>query len=149
MSGVEKMARGGRRAGAGRPPGARNKRTIARLRLAKGQLEAGIAPLEYMLSIMRDESQPQERRDEMAKAAAPYVHPRLNATDLRTESIRYVVALPQLSTSSDEWLEQHRPKYLEHQPMKAIASNDVALSRSRMDAELEAMSKALNGGGNE
>ena len=30
-----------------------------------------------MLSVMRDESAPAERRDDMARAAAPYVHPRL------------------------------------------------------------------------
>jgi hypothetical protein len=37
-------------------------------------------PLEYMLAVMRDETAPPERRDEMAKAAAPFVHPRLAAT---------------------------------------------------------------------
>jgi hypothetical protein len=30
-----------------------------------------------MLAVMRDSDEPPERRDEMAKAAAPYVHPRL------------------------------------------------------------------------
>lgn len=34
-----------------------------------------------MLQVLRDPSQPNERRDEMAKAAAPYVHPRLAAVD--------------------------------------------------------------------
>ena len=32
-----------------------------------------------------DPSQPNERRDEMAKAAAPYVHPRLAAVDARMD----------------------------------------------------------------
>ena len=34
-----------------------------------------------MIRVMRDESAPVERRDEMAKAAAPYVHPRLAAIE--------------------------------------------------------------------
>jgi hypothetical protein len=37
----------------------------------------GITPLEYMLAIMRDPTAETARRDEMAKAAAPYVHPRM------------------------------------------------------------------------
>jgi len=32
-----------------------------------------------MLAVMRDPNEPPERRDEMAKAAAPYVHPKLGA----------------------------------------------------------------------
>jgi hypothetical protein len=34
-----------------------------------------------MIRVMRDETAPVERRDEMAKAAAPYVHPRLAAVE--------------------------------------------------------------------
>jgi len=36
-----------------------------------------------MLAVMRDSSEPPERRDEMAKAAAPYVHPKLAATEVQ------------------------------------------------------------------
>ena len=35
------------------------------------------SPLDYLLSIMQDEGQPQSARVEAAKAAAPYLHPRL------------------------------------------------------------------------
>jgi hypothetical protein len=38
---------------------------------------SGLTPLDYMLSVMRDEKVEAHRRDEMAKAAAPYVHPRI------------------------------------------------------------------------
>src|SRR5262245_58235614 len=72
------MSRGGRRAGAGRKPGMPNRRT------AQWQAEiaaAGVTPLAYMLAVIRDENAPEARRDEMAKAAAPYVHPRLAAVD--------------------------------------------------------------------
>jgi hypothetical protein len=44
-------------------------------------LHSGMSPLDWMLQVLRDPSQPNERRDEMAKAAAPYVHPRLAAVD--------------------------------------------------------------------
>jgi hypothetical protein len=38
---------------------------------------AGILPLDYMLQVMRDNHQPDERRDDMAKAAAPYLHSKM------------------------------------------------------------------------
>lgn len=70
------MARGGKRQGAGRPPGAHNKRSRE---IAEKAAKRGITPLEYMLKVMRNGKAPAERRDDMAKAAAPYIHPRLNA----------------------------------------------------------------------
>jgi len=39
-------------------------------------------PLEFMLATMRDVSQPMPFRAEIAKAAAPYVHPKLAATEI-------------------------------------------------------------------
>ena len=36
----------------------------------------GQTPLEYMLAVINDQSADQARRDRMAQAAAPYVHPR-------------------------------------------------------------------------
>ncbi len=38
-------------------------------------------PLDYMLGVLRDTAQPAARRDDMAKAAAPYSHPRLSQID--------------------------------------------------------------------
>jgi hypothetical protein len=38
-------------------------------------------PLEWMLSVIRDDDADVKRRDEMAKAAAPYMHPRLSAVE--------------------------------------------------------------------
>jgi hypothetical protein len=40
---------------------------------------SGDTPLEYMLRVMRDESADPDRRDDMAKTAAPYVHGKLSA----------------------------------------------------------------------
>lgn len=42
----------------------------------------GISPLEYLLSVMRDEDLPRDERVDAAKAAAPYLHARLNATTI-------------------------------------------------------------------
>ena len=74
MTGRRGAAPGERRGG--RQKGTPNKATAARqAEIAK----SGQTPLDYMLNIMRDPKQPKQRRDEMAKAAAPYVHPRIAA----------------------------------------------------------------------
>jgi hypothetical protein len=43
----------------------------------------GVLPLDYMLSVMRDSAADIRRRDAMAMAAAPYLHPRLTAVDAK------------------------------------------------------------------
>ena len=72
------MPRGGKRAGAGRPPGAPNKKTAEMQRTVA---ERGITPLDYLLSLVWDEGQEQRVRVDAAKAAAPYVHPKLANID--------------------------------------------------------------------
>lgn len=70
---------GGKRPGAGRPPGAKNKANAQR----EAQVAAsGLTPLDYMLSVLRDEATDPVARLDAAKAAAPYVHPKLSATEL-------------------------------------------------------------------
>lgn len=72
------MARGGARPGAGRPKGTPNKATAAR----QAEIAAsGLTPLDYMLAILRDETKDEAARFEAAKAAAPYVHPKLAAVE--------------------------------------------------------------------
>lgn len=71
------MSRGGNRPGAGRKPGVPNKASVTR---QKRVAEGGQTPLDYMLEVMRDGKADASRRDEMARAAAPYVHPRLATT---------------------------------------------------------------------
>jgi hypothetical protein len=58
----------------GRKPGVRNRRTQS---LLNGLEESGLMPLDYLLSIMRDNKQDVDRRIDAAKAAAAYCHPRL------------------------------------------------------------------------
>jgi hypothetical protein len=72
------MARG-RKTG-GRQKGARNRATEEARAAA---VATGILPLDYMLSVMRDPANDHKRRDAMAMAAAPYLHPRLTAIDAK------------------------------------------------------------------
>jgi hypothetical protein len=73
---ADKMALG-RKTG-GRKKGSLNKVTAAQ----RAEIVAsGETPLDYMLRVMRDPSVEHTRRDEMAKAAAPYVHSRLASVD--------------------------------------------------------------------
>jgi hypothetical protein len=88
------MARGGKREGAGRKPGTPNKATQEQ----RDAIEAsGLTPLEYMLSVMRNESADESRRLDAAKSAAPYVHPRLSAVEHSGEMA---------FMSHEQWLEQ-------------------------------------------
>ena len=43
----------------------------------------GITPLEYLLSVLRDESNCLRDRTDAAKAAAPFVHPKLATVTLK------------------------------------------------------------------
>ena|ERR1700745_2584629 len=65
---------GGSRPGAGRPLGSQNRKTRE---MAAAAIAAGMSPLEYLLHVMRDVNNPTALRLDAAKAAAPYVHPRL------------------------------------------------------------------------
>ena len=78
------MPHGGKRSGAGRPRGSTNKFS-AEIRAAAATAAAASGeelPLQYMLRVMNDPQADPQRRDYMAKAAAAYVHPRLNSTEV-------------------------------------------------------------------
>lgn len=97
------MALGGKRPGAGRPKGSQNKASAAKA----AEIEAsGLTPLDYMLGILRNETNDAAMRFEAAKAAAPYVHPRLATTELKGElTVNDVSAEPEASEAA--WLAQH------------------------------------------
>lgn len=61
---------GGARAGAGRPRGTLNRRSVEVL----AAVADGLTPLEYILSVMRDDKQSDERRAWAAEKAAPFFH---------------------------------------------------------------------------
>jgi hypothetical protein len=79
----ESSGRGGKRAGAGRKKGSLTQKTRE---IAEAAVESGITPLEYMLRVMRQQTEHEDpkiqaQREALAfdaaKAAAPYMHPRL------------------------------------------------------------------------
>jgi hypothetical protein len=73
------MPRGGRREGAGRKRGSETARTKRMRQIAAKALTESITPLEVMLAAMRKayDASDMPAALEAAKAAAPYVHPRL------------------------------------------------------------------------
>lgn len=74
----------------GRARGTGNKinrqKEIQKAAEASGQL-----PLDYMLSVMRDQKATDERRDDMAKAAAPYLHARRAPEDRQVKTVPLMV----------------------------------------------------------
>jgi hypothetical protein len=95
--------------GVGRPRGSVNKRTAAYLRTNGGDL-----PLDYMLRIMRDDQQPRERRDDMAKAAAPYLHAKLQSIQMDAEiTSSKVIRAPETAREATTWTDQYAP-HTEH-----------------------------------
>lgn len=72
------MARGGKRDGAGRPAGAANRRTRE---IADKAAEEGLMPLDYMLSVLRNDQADVKDRMWAAEKAAPYVHARLASVE--------------------------------------------------------------------
>ncbi|MEO8466256.1 MAG: hypothetical protein ABI640_13005 [Gammaproteobacteria bacterium] len=84
------MARGGYRPGAGRPKGTKNRPKVSAAPAspstaqpgpaAAAASDGGTTPLDYMLKVMRDPEIDEARRDKMAIAAAPFLHPRPTET---------------------------------------------------------------------
>lgn len=87
----------------GRPKGVPNKATAAK---AAEIAASGLTPLDYMLGILRNENLPTDARFEAAKAAAPYVHPRLATTELKGELVMNDVSADP-ETPEAEWSAQH------------------------------------------
>lgn len=95
--------RGGSRPGAGRKHGVRNKRTAAQIKAVE---ESGITPLDYMLSILRDENKTESVRLQAAKDAAPYVHQKLQSIEMESNiTTNHVVSDKPLDV--DEWIEKY------------------------------------------
>lgn len=71
--------RGGKREGAGRKPGVRNKRTSEQIAAIEA---SGMTPLEYMLQVMRNPQESASARLNAAGMAAPYVHAKLSSVEM-------------------------------------------------------------------
>ena len=107
--------RGGRRAGAGRPAGSKNQRSAE---IARAAADSGITPIEVMLGTMRElwaQGTPEAKREaaEIAKDAAPYIHPRLASIDQTVKEDRPFALLPEQCSNAEEWEARYAPKVLE------------------------------------
>lgn len=76
------MAHGGKRDGAGRKAGTANKKTRE---IANKAAEEGLMPLDYMLSVLRNEQADAKDRMWAAEKAAPYVHAKLASVEHKGE----------------------------------------------------------------
>ena len=104
------MPHGGRRQGAGRPRGSGNRFTKDISEML-GNMQS---PLEFMLEIMNNPNNDQRERLDAAKAAAPFIHPRIAHIEMKAEieQPQYVInARPKVTV--EEWLELHGIKTID------------------------------------
>lgn len=66
----------------GRDAGTPNRKTAEKVAAIEA---SGLTPLDYLLSVMRDDLLPREDRVDAAKAAAPYVHAKLANVELKAK----------------------------------------------------------------
>ena len=67
--------------------GGRKKRAKNKCAVEIEYRRKGLIPLRYVLKVMRDEKADPHRRDDMAKAAAPYLHARRAPQDKRGNTV--------------------------------------------------------------
>ena len=118
---MEKFS-GGQKTG-GRRRGSKNKIKPPQDVIRKVEAEAvasiatGESPLAYMLRVMRDPTVEDPRRDEMARAAAPYVHAKISPENTKTtESLH--ITLAHLVLGSYELEAAEKAKQIEGQAGK-------------------------------
>ena len=87
------MARGGKREGAGRKLGSTNRFSKDLLKRSRAE---GELPVDYLLSVMRDNNEDTRIRLDAAKTAAPYLHHRLSSVALSVQATEL---------SHEEWLQ--------------------------------------------
>jgi hypothetical protein len=94
-------------------------------------VKSGCTPLEHMLTVLHDESADKDRRDRMAVAAAPYIHPKLQVVD---STVRAVVDVTPLTAEERrqraraailEAFRERPPRVVEGE-YRVIAGKDVS-----------------------
>lgn len=83
----------------GRKAGTPNRATAAR---EKAIAASGLTPLDYMLTLMRDERLPRQERLEAARSAAPYVHSKLIATEASGKNGGPIIHEHRMSFTDDD-----------------------------------------------
>jgi hypothetical protein len=112
----------------GRQKGVRNRLTQRR----QAEIAAsGLDPVQYLLSVMRDETAPPDRRDRAATAVAPFTNPRLAVIDANVKhehEVKVTLSADELRARARQAIAEafaERPLTIEHQP-RVIAGRDVA-----------------------
>ena len=126
----------------GRKKGSKNKIKPPEDVIRKVEAEAvansiatGESPLAYMLRVMRDPTVEDPRRDEMARAAAPYVHAKISPENTKTTD--NYITLAQLVLGSYEVQAAEKAKQIEGQVVKPAppAIEAKALPANSTDSE--------------
>jgi hypothetical protein len=116
----------------------------------------GETPLGYMLRVMRDSTADSARRDEMAKAAAPYIHAKLVATEVKevlpdpnetVEDIRDDFLADLAEMGYLKVLDEHGniipPEAIRNTGAHAVIRNNVAPEPTRNNVAPEARSRGV------
>lgn len=85
----------------GRIKGTPNHATAAK---AQAIAASGLTPLDFMLEVMRDQARDPKDRLEAAKAAAPFVHPKLASVELKGDEdnpLRSITEIRRIIVSAD------------------------------------------------
>jgi hypothetical protein len=85
-----------------------------------------------MLAVMHDEDADQDRRDRMAMASAPYLHPRLHSVEAKTETTVVVASADELRERARAAIRQAfserpiltAPQIIEHDPDDKLNSDE-------------------------
>ncbi len=107
------MANGGKREGAGRKPGARNKKSEEAIAAAKAK---GLLPHEFLLAVMHGDvkllGRPPtiEERLDAAGKAAPYYAPRLSAVDVKAKAPGELTFALVLERAKQNPKNRHKPR---------------------------------------
>jgi hypothetical protein len=82
-------------------------------------IATGESPLSYMLRVMRDPTVENPRRDEMARATAPYVHAKISPENTKATDNPHIT-LAQLVLGSYELEAAEKAKQIEGQVVKQV-----------------------------
>jgi hypothetical protein len=131
---------GGRRSRSGCKQGGITQKTRE---IAERSIAEGLSPLQYMLAVMRDEQADVRRRDEMAKAAAPYVHPRMAPAQPGHPDPDFVPLHERIKEyeramqASDGKVVEFLPKRLTGVPASAVDANTDVRSEASANASAQ------------
>jgi hypothetical protein len=129
---------GGKRPGAGRKAGGKNRERTVR-EVAEKARRGGGTPLHYMLKVMNNPKASTERRDMMAVASAPFVHPRLARIASDDTSVERPITKFEVEIVVPKGYAADGGRLIDHAPLDPIGLDDD----DRADPEIEDAAEAL------